>query len=80
MKVFNVSAILFLIIHSSCLFAQDFSGSYILQDYSSAVTLKLTQDNDGKVVGVMKLEGDNYDIEAQQEGNELNGFINDFGI
>jgi hypothetical protein len=50
-----------------------------LQDYSPVVTLKLTQDDNGKVVGVMKLEGDDYEIEAQQEGNELNGFINDFG-
>jgi hypothetical protein len=27
----------------------------------------------------MNLEGDDYNIEAQQEGNEINGYINDFG-
>jgi hypothetical protein len=79
MKLFNVSTLIFLLILSGCLFAQDFSGSYIIQDYSPALTIKLTQDDNGKVIGVMKLEGDDYEIEAQQEGNELNGFINDFG-
>ena len=79
MKNHIVTTLIFLFILSSCLLAQDFSGSFILQDYSPAVTLKLTQDDNGKVVGVMNLEGDDYEIEAQQEGNELNGFINDFG-
>jgi hypothetical protein len=50
-----------------------------MQDYSPPVTLKLTQDDNGKVVGVMNLEGDNCEKEARQEGNELNGFINVFG-
>ncbi|UCH65988.1 MAG: hypothetical protein JSW63_02310 [Ignavibacterium sp.] len=79
MKKSNVTTLLFLLILSSCLLAQDFSGSYILQDYSPAVTLKLFQDDNGNVTGVMNLDGDDYDIEAQQEENELNGFINDFG-
>ena len=74
-KVITISSLFI----SNLLLAQDFSGSYIMQDYSPAVTLKLTQDEDGKVVGVMKLEGDNYEIEAQNEGNELIGYINDFG-
>ena len=53
MRTFNVTTIISLIIISNLLLAQDFSGSYILQDYSPAVTLKLTLDDNGKVGGVI---------------------------
>jgi hypothetical protein len=79
MNIFNINILLFLFIGSVCLLAQNFSGSYILQDYSPAVTLLLKQDTNGKIMGVINLEGEEYEINAQQEGNNLIGFINDSG-
>jgi hypothetical protein len=79
MNIFNINILLFLFIGSVCLLAQNFSGSYILQDYSPAVTLLLKQDTNGEIMGVINLEGKEYEIKAQQEGNNLIGFINDSG-
>lgn len=78
MKKFMITALLLLFLSCGILYAQDFSGTYGTYVNGDTITLSLTQDAEGKVTGTMGLEGLEYTIKGQRQGNRISGFMNAF--
>jgi hypothetical protein len=60
-------------------FAQDFSGSYILNDYVEQITLNLAENDDGSVTGTLSSEGIEYTLKGKQQANKLTGQMEGLG-
>jgi len=58
---------------------QDFSGSFILYDYDEQITIILKKNSKSAVTGTMSSGGIEYTINAEQQGNKLNGKMEGLG-
>ena len=76
MKRFMIPALILLFLSHGIIYAKDFSGTYVINEDGEIITLSLIQDNNGKVTGTISLEGVEYSIRGQQQGNRIIGFLN----
>ena len=79
MKRFMIVGLFLIFIPHGIVSALDFSGTFGSTVDGEDVTLRLSQNVDGKVTGTMSLEGAVYTIEGVRQGNRVDGSMTAFG-
>lgn len=55
--------------------AQNFTGSFLINDYGDKIILELVQDSDNRVTGTMSSQGIKYHLDGEVRKNEVIGYL-----